>query len=496
MPPASGAFARPPALGVGITYSSAVEPLLDRRPDLVQVLEIEPQTLWVKARDDERPYRADEEVLDHLLDLPGRKLVHSVGTPVGGTVRPDPAQLELLRRTIARLDAAWASDHLSFNQTPEFATGFFLPPRQTPVGVKTVTTSIADLQAALPVPIAVETGVNYLRPRDDELSDGEFVARVVETADCGVLLDLHNVFTNALNGRQPLDEYLGQLPLERVWEVHLAGGMELDGFWLDAHSGAIPDPLYEVCEQVIPELPNLGAIVFEIFPSFVPEVGLELVEEQLERLAALWSLRSDGRRPERRPSPPRLIVDAPDGASPEAWERALGNLVTGREAEHPLEADLARDPGVRVVEGLIHEFRASMIVGVLRLTSRLLMLALGPPAFRAILADYWAHVPPQMYGALEAHAFAEHLERLDLQVPYLAKLVEFERAVQATLEDDRVRIVRFDFEPLPLLRALAEGRLPDAPAEAGDFEIELTPDGPGGVAGLDREEVQQAFPYH
>jgi uncharacterized protein len=490
------AFARPPALGVGITYSSAVEPLLERRPDLVQVLEIEPQTLWLKVQDVAQPYRADEEVLDHLLDLPGRKLVHSVGTPVGGTVRPDPAQLALLRHTIGRLDAPWASDHLSFNQTPEFATGFFLPPRQTPTGVETVTTSIADLQSALPVPIAVETGVNYLRPRDDELPDGEFVARVAETADCGLLLDLHNVFTNALNGRQALDEYLEQLPLERIWEIHLAGGMELDGFWLDAHSGAIPDPLYKVCEEVIRELPNLGAIVFEIFPSFVPEVGLALVEEQLERLSALWELRNDGRPREPRPSPLRIVVDPPESASPEAWERALGKLVTGRQPEEPLDEELAGDPGIRVVEGLIHEFRASMIVGVLRLTSRLLMLALGPAAFRAILADYWANVPPQMYGALEAHAFAEHLERLDLQVPYLAKLLEFERAVQATLEDDRVRIVRFDFEPLPLLRALAEGRLPDAPAEPGDFEIELTPDGPGGVAGLDREEVERAFPFH
>jgi len=460
------------------------------------VLEVEPQTMWLKVRDAERPYRANEEMLDHLLDLPGRKLVHSVGTPVGGTVRPDPAQLVLLRDTIRHLDAPWASDHLSFNQTPEFATGFFLPPRQTVAGIETVTTSIADLQDALPVPIAVETGVNYLRPRADELEDGEFVGRVVESADCGLLLDLHNIFANGLNGRQPVSEYLEALPLERVWEVHLAGGMELDGFWLDAHSGAIPDPLYRICEDVIPQLPNLGAIVFEIFPSFVPEVGLELVEEQLERLHALWALRSEGQAPPRRQAPLRLVVDAPGTASPEVWERALGTLVTGRSAENSCAEDLAGDPGVRVVESLIHEFRASMIVGVLRLTSRFMMLALGPDAFRTILADYWSKVPPQMYGALEAEAFAEYLVGLDLQVPYLAKVLEFEQAIAATLEDDQVRVVQFEFEPIPLLRALAEGRLLDAPAEQGAFEIELTPDGPAGVSGLDLDEVQKAFPFH
>src|SRR5438105_14159338 len=95
--------------------------------------------------------------------------------PSWGTVRPAPAQLALLRKTVERLGAPWASDHLTFNATPEFSTGFFLPPRQTPEGVETVARAIRDLQEGLPVPIAVETGVNYLRPRPDEMPDGAFV---------------------------------------------------------------------------------------------------------------------------------------------------------------------------------------------------------------------------------------------------------------------------------------------------------------------------------
>jgi hypothetical protein len=59
-----------------------------------------------------------------------------------------------------------------------------------------------------------------------------------------------------------------------------------------------------------------------------------------------------------------------------------------------------------------------------------------------------------------------------------------------------VRIVHFDFEPIPLLRALAEGRLPDTPPEPGNFEIELTPDGVPGVGGLESEQLEEAFPFH
>jgi uncharacterized protein (UPF0276 family) len=114
-----------PALGVGVVYSSALEPLLERHPELFPVLEVEPQTTWIKIPGAPQPYCVNREVLEHLVRLPGRKIVHSVGTPVGGTVPPEPAQLERLRESIAYLGSPWASDHLSFNQTPEFATGFF-----------------------------------------------------------------------------------------------------------------------------------------------------------------------------------------------------------------------------------------------------------------------------------------------------------------------------------------------------------------------------------
>src|SRR5438552_616750 len=151
------------ALGVGVIYSSAIEPLLERHPELFPVLEVEPQTTWIKVPHAAQPYRMDREALEHIARLPGRKIIHSVGTPVGGTMRPEAAQLEQIRETIAYLGSPWASDHLSFNHTPEFATGFFLPPRQTIQGAETAATSIRILQAALPVPIAVETGVNYLQ---------------------------------------------------------------------------------------------------------------------------------------------------------------------------------------------------------------------------------------------------------------------------------------------------------------------------------------------
>jgi hypothetical protein len=186
----------------------------------------------------------------------------------------------------------------------------------------------------LGVPLAVETGVNYLRPRPDEMPDGEFMAAVAEQADCGILLDLHNVYANQYNGRQTVAQFLSQLPLDRVWEIHLAGGFEMEGFWLDAHSGAIPEPLLQISREVIPQLPNLKAVIFEIFASFLPHVGLDAVRQEVIQLRDLWDLRNTGTRSSTAARTPSATPAGPkDGIAPRDWENALGRLVVGRQAQ-------------------------------------------------------------------------------------------------------------------------------------------------------------------
>lgn len=489
----------PPELGVGITYTPDIEPLLERHPELFDLIEVEPQTTWIELRGNKQRYRTDDRVLDHIAQLPGAKLVHSVGTPVGGTVRPDPVQLALLRHTIERLAAPWASDHLSFNSTPEFRTGFFLPPRQTAVGVETACLSIRDVQQALGVPVAVETGVNYLQRRIDEMDDGAFVANVVERADCGLLLDLHNIFANALNGRQPIDAFLNQLPFERVWEIHLAGGMELDGFWLDAHSGVIPDPLFELSKLVVARLPNLKAIIFEIYPAYIPLVGLDVVRTQIERLHELWDLRG---KAVGQPLPGRDVSDTTpsvirEDVTPAVWEQTLGRLAVGVPTNgHGLAHQLAADPGVKLVNRLIREFRASMVIRVLPMSCRLMMLTLGEDKFVQILEDFWNATPPLQFASSEAEAFAEYWNQLGIELPYLAEVLMFERSVVATLSDDESRIVEFDFNPLPVFQALSEARLPGEHAQPGIFEIEITANGTVSANGIDLEAVRTLFPFH
>jgi uncharacterized protein (UPF0276 family) len=70
-------------------------------------------------------------------------------------------------------------------------------------------------------------------------------------------------------------------------EIHLAGGMEMDGFYLDAHSGGVPEPVWDMLAQLLPRCPRLGGVVFELFGSWFADFGEAALQAQLDRLRAL-----------------------------------------------------------------------------------------------------------------------------------------------------------------------------------------------------------------
>ena len=114
--------------------------------------------------------------------------------------------------------------------------------------------------------------------------------------------------------------------------------------------------------------------------------------------------------------------------------------------------ELAEDRGVPLVAGMVREFRASMIIRVLPTSTRMLLMALGTPMVRTLMRDCWSRVPPQGYAAAEAEAFAAYIAAQHLDIPYLAKVLEFERANAASLVDGKRRAVHFDFDPVPSSR--------------------------------------------
>jgi len=457
-----------PDLGVGIVHFNGLEALFSESASLIDVVEIEPKTLW--RRHGAGRYEPDRDAMARIAALPQPKLVHGVGCPVGGSVPPEEEQIALFAGAVGEFGAPWASEHLSFNRAygedTAFNAGFLLPPLQTLRGAEAAAASGRALAARLPVPFAFETGVNYLRPREDEMTDGAFVAAVADGADCGILLDLHNLWANERNGRQPVREFLAEIPLQRVWEVHLAGGFPYAGYWLDAHSGAMPDELAELAREVIPLLPNVHAIIFEMLPQFAERLGSAGFRRQLEIAHELWDLRSAAAQP-----PLSKRRSAPHSEStPREWQDTLGALVIGREPAGELAASLRADPALAVFRKLVWQVRAGMIVDNLTYTCRLLMLTRGEDFLRALFDDYCAATAPELFGSAEAEAFAGYLSGRALDEPFLDDILAFERAaIQVNLDGER-RVIHTRHDPNLLMAELSEGRVP-AGVEEEDLEV-------------------------
>jgi uncharacterized protein len=472
---------RVPSLGVGIVYTPGLESVLRDGTDLAQVVEVEPETIWIPSGSNATDHRVEGSLERIVRGLPQTKLIHGVGFPVGGTKPVAHTDVEDLERMVREFQAPWASEHLSFNHIGahdnSFRTGFLLPPRQTVAGAEAAITSICKFASRLSVPFAVETGVNYLKPRADELPDGEFVAQVAERANCGILLDLHNIWANERNGRQSVADYVAALPPERVWEIHLAGGSEHRGFWLDSHAGGVPPDLIALAREVISGLPNVGAVVFEATPLDVAALGTDALRRELETLGELWLLRGRAARKSSIPIP-RSGLGSDRAPAPEEWEETLGTLVLGRNLDTPLGLELERDEGVALLRELVSEFRAGMALNALRLSSRLLMLTLGPQGYRELLARFWRTTPPELMTATEGLRLAEFLATEAPSVPFLSDLLAFERDALLVMASNRTRVAQFAYDPVPVIRALARGQRPDpAIVTLGAYEIELLADG-------------------
>lgn len=483
-------------MGVGLVFSPGFERALEQCEGWIDLIEIETQTIWLRGAASEEPPRIDSAYLRYLSDLPYPKLVHGVGFPAGGTRAPDARQLPALRETLDHVRPPWFSEHLGFNRARhgdrEFHSGMVLPPRQTAEGLAAAVRSVQALQKSIDVPLAIETGVSYLRPLPEEIPDGAFFGKVVEQSGCGILLDLHNLWTNEKNGRQRVDEYLNSIPLDQVWELHLAGGRERQGFWLNTHSDEMPKGLFEMSRRIAARLPNLRAVVFELTPENLRRIGIGKFQRQLEFLRRVWDARGWQTRPLLRLAEDRRRPRGePCGLSAQVWEDSLGCLVTGLPLEDPEALPLAADPGVDAMRYLIRDFRGSLLARNLPFTCRLLMLHLGEPGFLRLCQDFWAISPPELFGSEEARAFRDFLVDRRLGLTVLDELLAFELATIETLVDGEARVIRLGFHPLLVLQALGEGRMPDFHRDQV-FEIEIATDGRGGVM-RDRAHVLQTL---
>ena len=178
-------------------------------------------------------------------------VAHGVSLSLGG---PDPLDVEFLRGLRGLLDrvgSPYFSEHVCLSSAHGVQFHDLIPLPWNEAAAKHVAARIRQAQDALERPLCVENISYYAVMPGSTMTDGEFVRRVVEEADCGLLLDVNNVYVNARNhGRDPV-AMLDELPLERARQLHLAGHDDRGSVLIDDHGSAVIAPVWDLYREVI-----------------------------------------------------------------------------------------------------------------------------------------------------------------------------------------------------------------------------------------------------
>jgi uncharacterized protein (UPF0276 family) len=259
-----------PRLGAGLGYRRELhDGIVDNAPHIDWVEIITEHYLAGSASS-----RARLGELRELFPLVPHGIEMSIGTP--GEV--DATYLDGLARLVEAIDAPYFSDHLCFTRAGGVSLGALTPlPRSTALA-RELGEKARRVQNAVGVPFILEN-ITYHVDLKTEISEAEFIAEFCEHCDCGLLLDVTNLYTNSVNHHFDARRFLDLIPTERVVQVHLAGGVEEPTALIDSHSAAVPEPVWELFDELLRRVPVKAALIErdqdfpEDFGELLAEVG-------------------------------------------------------------------------------------------------------------------------------------------------------------------------------------------------------------------------------
>jgi uncharacterized protein (UPF0276 family) len=295
-------FVPPAPLGVGCSYLPSLPGLVERVRDLVDFVEISPDMLCREVEIGERTGMAYlPELLDSALEATAGVpvTVHGLELSIGTAAGWNDAYLAILDQFQRLRRFAWHSEHLGYllasrRNGETVHAGVPLPLPFTDEAVGLVAGRADQIVRRYGRPFLLENAAYYLPalPADPGWDEIVFLNALVERSSCGLLLDLFNLYCNSVNHGFDVLEALSRLRLERVIEVHVAGGNVHEGLLLDSHNDVVPEPVWDALDWLVPRAPHLGGLVYEVQEPAFAAVGLERLRGQLARLRRSWALRS------------------------------------------------------------------------------------------------------------------------------------------------------------------------------------------------------------
>jgi uncharacterized protein (UPF0276 family) len=243
-------------------------------------LEQRPAIDWVEAVSENfmvrggRPLAVLEKV---RRDMP--VVLHGVSMSIGASDPPDTVYLRELAELCRHIEPALVSDHLCWGKQDGRYAHDLWPLPYTEETLEHVVSRVALVQEALGRQILLENVSSYVAFRESSMSEWEFLSQIAERADCGILLDVNNVYVSSRNHGFDPRMYIAALPASRVLQIHLAGHTDKGSYVLDSHDGHVSPAVWELYAYTVKQLGRVPTLIE--WDDQIPELDVLLAESKL-----------------------------------------------------------------------------------------------------------------------------------------------------------------------------------------------------------------------
>ena len=221
---------------------------------------------------------------------------HGIGLSIGSESL-DEEYLRNIKRVSDVTGSAYYSEHLAVTRAPGIDIGHLSPVWFSEDVLRITIDNVLRVQDVLRKPLILETITYLFEIPHAPMSQAEFFTRLTEASGCGVLLDVTNVYINSVNHHFDPVAFLKDMPLDRVVQVHLAGGYVHDGIMIDGHSELVDDGSWRLLE-VLTGLTPVKASILEHDANFPddPQVLIDQVCRARALMAPADAVAIAGRR--------------------------------------------------------------------------------------------------------------------------------------------------------------------------------------------------------
>ena len=266
---------RLPALGAGLGF---------REPLLGELFLHRAQVDWLEIVTDHYLNATSEKARElELLEAHFPLIPHGLDLSLGSAEGLDDEYADQVAALINRLQPPWWSEHIAWTRAGGVRIGHLTPLPFTQEALNALCGNIASMQRRTDVPLILENISYTVALPGAEMTEAQFLTEVVGRTGCGLLLDITNLYANAVNHGGDPGFLLDALPLERVVQLHFVGGRWQDGVFVDSHSQPTPPEIWALMDEVLARAPVKGVLLErdDNLPPF-----LELAAE-LERARTL-----------------------------------------------------------------------------------------------------------------------------------------------------------------------------------------------------------------